>query len=87
MKHSNAVMLWNSLCQINKEQCEEITSFGIAALAKDAPLWLSEVSEWTKSHRDAPSSADILKRANAVASFLREWADAIENDKCLLIGS
>jgi hypothetical protein len=81
MKHRNAVLLWNSLCQINKEQCTEATSFGCMALAKDAPLWLLEVSDWTKFHRDAPSSADILERANAAASFLREWADAIENGK------
>lgn len=76
MKHESAVLLWNNALQINKEQASQVTHLGCAAVAKDAPLWITQLSQNYMQFPDLyKDSIDRVKRA---AAFLHEWADAIE---------
>ena len=75
MKHDSAVYLWNSVCQVNKEQCSEVTGLGCAALAKDVPIYALVVTDYVLAH---PGGDYRLNTVKSIAAFLREWADAIE---------
>jgi hypothetical protein len=73
MKHKNAIALWNDCTQRFYEGGSQAKDLGIAALAKDVSLWASEVTDYslveTKYYPVGNST---------IATFLREWADAIE---------
>jgi|WetSurSiteA1Bulk_404760.scaffolds.fasta_scaffold468663_1 hypothetical protein len=79
MKHRSAIDLWNNTCQIFYPQEAEMTKLGIAATAKDVPVWLSTISDF--AIRNMETCKPEIDKNVAAALFLREWADAIVRAK------